>query len=237
MNIASPTLIHNPYPGLRSYDTSDHQNFFGRDRQISELLRQLVRRNFVVVVGASGTGKSSLVRAGLIPQLQSGHRTRHGEQWDVVVSSPGSSPLQNLAQELSAHFAPNDAMAEKFTQASLLNGGHALLDYCQRNSTQNVLIVIDQFEEIFHRQSRTSATIDETRIFVDLLENVSSARNCNVHILITMRMDFLADCARYSGLTEAVSDGIFMVPRLDRDQRREVIVKPAEAAGAHLSPH
>src|SRR5689334_17907060 len=96
----------NPYPGLRPFEPEDSELFFGRNRQIDELLPRLRDRRFLAVLGVSGSGKSSLVRAGLIPALKVGHLTSSGSRWRIAMMRPGSKPLESLAAALDQALGP-----------------------------------------------------------------------------------------------------------------------------------
>src|SRR5947209_15339978 len=87
-----------PFPGLRPFERAEAVIFFGREKQVDELLRRLARSGFLAVVGSSGCGKSSLIRAGLFPALEAGYSTAAGADWTVVTMRPGDRPLQNLAR-------------------------------------------------------------------------------------------------------------------------------------------
>src|ERR1700687_279031 len=97
---AEPGL--NPFPGLRAFEPEEDSLFFGRERQIDELLRRLRDNRFLAILGTSGCGKSSLVRSGLIPSLLGGAMTRAGSSWRVALLRPGEDPLGNLASALAA---------------------------------------------------------------------------------------------------------------------------------------
>jgi energy-coupling factor transporter ATP-binding protein EcfA2 len=90
----------NPFPGLRPFRTEEDYLFFGREKQTAELLTLLRKHRFLAVVGTSGSGKSSLVRAGLLPELQGGTMTQAGSVWEIALMRPGGTPLVNLAQAL-----------------------------------------------------------------------------------------------------------------------------------------
>ena len=96
------TDIFNPFPGLRPFETEEYNLFFGREGQSDELLARLGRTRFLAVVGTSGSGKSSLVRAGLLPALYGGLMAGAGSGWRVAVMRPGHDPLGNLARALAA---------------------------------------------------------------------------------------------------------------------------------------
>ena len=90
----------NPFPGLRPFQFDENYLFFGREEQVSQLLQRLGNTRFLAVVGASGSGKSSLVRAGLLPELHGGTMTDAGSSWEIAVMRPGGDPLTNLAKSL-----------------------------------------------------------------------------------------------------------------------------------------
>jgi hypothetical protein len=94
------TKLENPYPGLRPFDTSESLLFFGRDQQVLDLADRLSRNRFVAVLGLSGSGKSSLVRAGLIPTLQRGGLLEADRRWKIAVARPSGNPFANLAASL-----------------------------------------------------------------------------------------------------------------------------------------
>src|SRR5262249_29541810 len=96
----APAAVRNPFPGLRPFQTDEAHLFHGRREQVSELLQRMARRRFLAVVGTSGTGKSSLVRAGLLPALYRGYMGTAGSRWRIAVMRPGGTPLCALAQAL-----------------------------------------------------------------------------------------------------------------------------------------
>src|SRR5579863_989366 len=96
-----PDLPFNPFPGLRPFEAEEDYLFFGREKQIDELLRRLRSTRFLTVLGSSGSGKSSLVRAGLIPALQGGFMMSAGSSWRIATFRPAGDPIGNLALALS----------------------------------------------------------------------------------------------------------------------------------------
>src|SRR4051812_46963994 len=101
--------VAEPFPGLRPFEEEDCQFFFGRESQITELISRLGRHRFVAVLGESGSGKSSLVRAGLIPRLKYGLLPSSAEKWCVLTFEPGQKPLRELATMLSSLYANKNA--------------------------------------------------------------------------------------------------------------------------------
>src|SRR5262245_13414921 len=98
---AVETAARNPFPGLRPYDFDDSHLFFGRDQQTDELISKLRASRFVTVLGSSGSGKSSLLRAGLLPALEAGLMSFAGSRWRTAVMRPGNAPLRMLAEALA----------------------------------------------------------------------------------------------------------------------------------------
>src|SRR6187399_1192536 len=90
----------NPFPGLRSFDYSEHHLFFGREKNVQDLLRKLEQNHFVAIVGTSGTGKSSLIRAGLLPAIHEGKLGHSSYEWLIASMKPGNTPLKNLTDAL-----------------------------------------------------------------------------------------------------------------------------------------
>jgi len=223
-----------PYPGLRPFDHHDAEYFFGREAHISALYRKLLLRRFVAVVGASGSGKSSLVRAGLQPLLAS----KHDPGWRVYVLRPESAPFRRLVDELlPANTHKPDTELRRSRLLALLerdsDGLNQAVAELKLQQGARFLLVIDQFEELI-RYDQTN--VDTSLRFIRLLLRSATQRQLPIHIMITMRLDFLGDCARYTGLTELINEGQYLVPALDRLQRRDAIEKPARLGGKSIHP-
>ncbi|HJQ34547.1 MAG TPA: tetratricopeptide repeat protein [Pyrinomonadaceae bacterium] len=239
--------VSNPFPGLRPFETNEYLLFFGREGQSDALVERLERARFLAVVGTSGSGKSSLVRAGLLPALRGGMMAGAGAGWRVAVSRPGHDPIGNLARELAAEgVLPGDsglerAEAEAVVEATLRRGSLGLVEaaYAARlGEREKLLVVVDQFEELFRfREARAgaAATDDDAAAFVKLLLEASRQRELPVYVVLTMRSDFLGDCAQFQGLPEAINDGQYLIPRMTRDERRVAIVGPARVARGKMT--
>lgn len=230
MNTATPLQIDNPYTGLRPFDETYAEFFFGRDQQVRDLYAKLMNHRFVAILGYSGSGKSSLVKCGLIPHLAAtGNRS-----WKHIVCRPGSSPLLNLANALSAH-------TELYDQASEMSGFiHSLLgrsskglteaiDYSGLRDDEHLFILIDQFEELFRfrkYEERAQNRELESMQFANLLVNTVESATRAVHIGITMRSEFLGECARFQGLPEIINQGQYLIPPMSRAELKAVITGP-----------
>ena len=230
--------IRNPFPGLRPFETDEYRLFFGREGQSDELLSRLQREHFLAVVGTSGSGKSSLIRAGLLPALRGGMMAGAGSGWRIAIMRPGGDPIGNLARELAQKGVLAEAggglpaaEAEAAIDATLRSGSLGLVDAARQGrlaENEKLLVVVDQFEELFRfrsAQERTN-TGDEASAFVKLLIEASQQRELSIYIVLTMRSDFLGDCAQFQGLPETINDGQYLIPRMTRDERRFAVTGP-----------
>ena len=238
----------NPFPGLRPFETEEYRLFFGREGQSDALIERLERSRFLAVVGTSGSGKSSLVRAGLLPGLRGGMMAGAGAGWRVAVLRPGHDPLGNLAHALAEEGVLAEAgaglpaaEAEAVVEATLRRGSLGLVEAAagaRLGEREKLLVVVDQFEELFRfRAARAAAgsADDEAAAFVKLLLEAARQREVPVYVVLTMRSDFLGDCAQFQGLPEAINDGQYLIPRMTRDERRFAIVGPVRVARARMS--
>ena len=242
---AGPPPVANPFPGLRPFETAEYRLFFGREGQSDALLERLERSHFLAVVGTSGSGKSSLVRAGLLPSLRGGMMAGAGAGWRVAVLRPGHDPVGNLARALAEDEVPAGAgggLARDervaVVEATLRGGSLGLVDAARaaRLGGQKLLVVVDQFEELFRfRAARAGAADDDASAFVKLLLEAARRREPPVYVVLTMRSDFLGDCSQFQGLPEAINDGQYLIPRMTRDERRFAIVGPVRVARARMS--
>jgi tetratricopeptide (TPR) repeat protein len=242
-----------PFPGLRPFAYQDHEYFYGREDHIYALYRLIDFSRFIAVVGSSGSGKSSLVRAGLLPFLDTETLEAGGHNWLWREMRPGDAPLQRLTDllaSLSADEGPllasgrRDHIAAQLRRSSF--GISEALAEIKDITGHSVVLVIDQFEELFRYapagSGRTGLSGDEVRArdeatqFVQLLLQASQVPSNDIHVMLTMRSDFIGDCARFHGLPEAVCAAQFLVPSLTRDQLDEVIREPVEKAGATIDP-
>ncbi|MFF1299514.1 MULTISPECIES: hypothetical protein [unclassified Streptomyces] len=212
-----------PYRGLTPFDTDDRELFFGRDGLVGELLRLVREHRFAVVFGASGSGKSSLLRAGLIPRLQqeSRDRERNPDQGAPVAAdspdSPGppDAPSSSGAPVEVRVFTPGERPAETY--------GHLLVP---KEGAPESWVIVDQFEEVF---TLCHDRAERTR-FVDLL---LAARNpdSRLRVLVSVRADFYARCAEQPELADALAHAGLLVGAMTADELREAVTRPATAAG------
>ncbi len=231
----------NPFPGLRPFRSDEHHLFFGREEQTAALLQLLRTNRFLAVVGTSGSGKSSLVRAGMIAELHGGTMTRAGSTWEVMILRPGGSPVENLARAFveSDLYDREDPSTLPRLLATLNRSRFGLVEAMKQcelfEPGTNLLVVVDQFEELFRFRQQGVDSEETAAAFVNLLLTASEQAEWPIYVTITMRSDYLGDCSEIPGLAEAVNDGEYLIPRLLRDQKRDAIEKPIGVGGANIS--
>jgi WD40 repeat protein/energy-coupling factor transporter ATP-binding protein EcfA2 len=246
----------NPFPGLRPFEATETHLFFGRDGQSEELLRRLRRTRFLAVVGTSGSGKSSLVRAGLLPALKGGLMASAGSDWRIAILRPGNDPIGNLARALASPLVlgsrdeKNVGMQEILAETTLRRSSLGLAELVARTRTkldaggqplfhdyENLLIVVDQFEEIFRFKQliEEEKSNEDAAAFVKLLLEAVRQPEGKVYVVLTMRSDFLGDCAQFQELPEAINDGQYLIPRMTRDERRSAIAGPVAVGEGSIS--
>ena len=297
--------VTRPYPGLRPFESWEGEIFFGRESHTDRLLEILQDQRFLAVIGPSGSGKSSLVRAGLLPALPLGSLGT-GSDWRVALLRPGNRPMQRLAHALlgrsalgvelvgeervpqnGRHITADVALIE----AELRRGPLGLIEVVKdarkrrdaapklenprpsgegrvRGSTEdptardiegerpvlnpphprplpqgegesdpfNLLVLVDQFEEIFTYADAGGRQADESEAFVNLLLASKAAKDAHIYIVLTMRTDFLGNCVRFLELPDAINRAQYLTPRLTREQIEKAITGPAHLFDGDVEP-
>jgi len=239
--------LENPFPGLRPFREDEEHLFFGRESQVDRMVDKLAATRFLAVVGTSGSGKSSLVNCGLKPALHRGLMAGAGSTWRMVQFRPGAHPVRSMAQAFAADgsLIPNpqpEAMSTLDIVEATLNmsslGVAHLYEYANAAHGTNLLLIVDQFEELFRysKQNADGSTSGEATAFVNLLLEAHAHPEYPIYIVLTMRSDFLGECSKFDGLPEVINEGQYLVPRMGREDRREAIAGPIGVVGADLSP-
>ncbi|WP_031528065.1 WD40 repeat domain-containing protein [Dyadobacter crusticola] len=232
------STLTNPFPGLRSYDYEDHALFFGRDSHIRELTGKLLDGRFLALIGSSGSGKSSLIKAGLIPSLEG---EAGGARWKTVIFRPGGNPVRSFANALKTAMRNEDPEWDERDPAQLekefSKNPQSALDLLSIIHDRRILLVIDQFEELFRYElSEGDAGKSSTTAFVQLLLALINQRQLPIHAVITMRSDYLDHCTEFNGLTEVINRGYYLLPKMNPGELQQVIEGPVKAFGATIEP-
>ncbi|MBZ0291110.1 MAG: protein kinase [Anaerolineae bacterium] len=230
LSTGSPVEVRNPYKGLRPFDEADANDFFGRDALINRLLGSLSSSRFLAVVGPSGSGKSSAVRAGLIPALRQGEIANSGE-WFIATMTPGNLPLSNL-QDALARVAVRlpDKLEEQLAQDS--QGLQHVLEYILPEANNQLVLVIDQFEELFTLVNDETARAH----FMDALATAVDTPQSRLRLVLTLRADFYDRPLLHAAFGDLVRQHTEVVLPLSPTELRKAITAPAEHEGLKLEP-
>ncbi|HVO43575.1 MAG TPA: protein kinase [Aggregatilineales bacterium] len=223
--------LENPYKGLRAFQEADAVDFYGRKALVEQLLNRLGESaqgsHFLAVIGPSGSGKSSVVKAGVLPAVR-----RAGlpgsDSWFIAEMTPSASPIDQLARALekvSANYVPGLTEILKADASGLLNAVNRLLP---EDSTTQLLLVIDQFEEVF-------TLIDAEAVRAHLMNSLRVAVTdpaSRLRVIVTLRADFVDRPLQYVDFGELIRRRNEFVLPLAPDELREAIVGPAQGVGA-----
>ena len=253
------TLVDEPYRGLEVYRTEDSHLFFGRRQETAELVHRLQHNRWLQVEGASGSGKSSLVRAGLLPALTRRLRDGNDTDWTFLTMRPGSQPVKELALALLNLNADDNTPGLLTTlETALWHSPQALTDLIREwnqrqhpDAPQSVLLVVDQLEELFIQTPETmqvpgtatsasgnqgSSTIRRPRDqFITLLLAALEDTDGPLRLVSTIRSDFLHMVTGHPRLAEGLNRAErYALPPQSRDQLKRVIVEPLRMAGGRV---
>lgn len=229
-DVFDPENVQNPFKGLEAFQQTDSHFFFGREQMIERGLKRMQETRFLAFVGASGSGKSSLVRAGLLPALRNG-KIPHSETWRTAILMPGSKPLESLVTRIMPYLEEDDTRTIErviknvqdpdITQQYTNN----ILHDAPKES--RLLIVIDQFEEVFTRAGDT-----EAEAFINVLVNAANYANSRLQIIVTMRSDFFGSLGRYPALAQLFEqENMIIVTDMTVANIRRAIEGPVQAVG------
>ncbi len=224
--------LFNPFPGLRPFSRDEASLFFGREGQSQSVLEHLKNNRFVAVIGASGSGKSSLIYCGVVPGLLDG---QEGKDWSIITSRPGNNPVHSLIDAFEEAY-PGIKSENDINE--LLSKGSSLQDWfsAKNRKKSKILLIIDQFEELFRYSSGTTEGSEqqENRRFIDLIVGAVESINSGFYVVITMRSDFIGECSAYQELTALINRSNYLIPQMTRDDFRKAIEKPVEKGGATI---
>lgn len=205
-----------PYQALDPFSKHTAHFFFGRTQAVKDLQKSLEQSNFVILVGNSGSGKSSVVKAGLTPELEK-------DDWlvlDPVV--PWNDPVSSLKYEIVYKLFEEREKIKEVHRLIETNGLTSITPHI--SGEQPILIIVDQFEEIFTLCSQKS----EQRRFIDLLAQVANTSVSRLKVIVTLRADFLQDCLKHPPLARLIQEQSVLIPELEDEDLKQVIIEPAK---------
>lgn len=223
-----------PYRGLNVFREEDAPLFFGREAFSQRLLAQVLKQDLVVVIGRSGSGKSSVVQAGLLPLLRLQRPPE--ETWEAVIFTPGGKPFHRLAAQLVPLWSPpnrdqtdigteSEKLGNRLSAREVTLAGFIELALQHLPDTGRLLAVVDQFEELFTQ----TAQEEQRDQFVDQL--LESTRESKLKLVLTLRADFYGKAIGLRRLSDAIEAGVVNVGEMTREELKRAVEEPARRAG------
>ena len=222
-----------PYMGLQAFNETNSEYFYGRDSLVQNLVDRISHKTSIAVVGASGSGKSSAVQAGLMAKLRQGKQIPGSDRWWLGCFRPGSQPIKALAKYLTDSQEQKLQVQEQLQIEGLLyQGVEGFVRWLRTRTEPMVVLIIDQFEELF-----TLAGDNEKQEFLELIVGALEYAGDRFKLVLTIRADFVAACLEYPVLARILQkNSILVPPYLTEADYRHAVVKPAEQVGLQVEP-
>ncbi|MEM8860307.1 MAG: AAA family ATPase, partial [Chloroflexota bacterium] len=218
-----------PYPGLAAFQESDSKFFFGREKLVDRLLERIQASPIVIISGPSGSGKSSVARAGLLHAIREG-KIEKSKSWLVATMQPKGDPFEELAISLGA--ATKSLETRNQIRSDPQNFADVVNLHLDDDPKRRFVLLIDQFEELF-----TQTTDIETRqAFINLITQAALAKNSRLIVVMTLRSDFVSECIVYPQMRKLLSEQAEFVGAMEPHDLVNAISKPAISVGAKIDP-
>lgn len=231
--INTGVLQRNPFPGSRPFFSSEDQLFFGRDKAVMEVIDLLLKRRFVAMVGASASGKTSLIQSGVIPALLADMK----REWVPIFIRPGKRPMESLIRGIQRVFSKD---ISELDVHSFLNSSQSIGDFLKEKGLTNYhyFFVVDQFEELFTwpvvLKKRKSGKNPDAVHFINHLMKLLGEKEIQIFLMLSIRAEFLDYCSKYRELTEHLNKSKYLLPQMNRNDLKEAILEPFRLAGASV---
>jgi len=237
-------LKNNPFPGLRAFRENEHNFFFGRERECEEIIDKLLKNKFVAVIGNAGSGKTSVLQAGVIPALKRGDFSP--EKWKIISMSPGTNPLGNLASSIAREVNLNRRNYEslRLSIADVLKSNHDGLNRIVNDliikDDESVLIVVDQFEELFRYGKKVSGLYagNGATAFVNLLMNAVEQQGTKIFLIVAVSSEYIPDCTIFYRFTQSIiiNRSSVIISGIPAENLKVIIENPVKISGTSVDP-
>ena len=232
----------NPFPGLRPFTSGESEYFFGRETESKEIAGKIIKNRFLAIIGASGSGKSSLIQCGLVPKIKD--LSLNGPPfWVIINMKPGNDPFGSLADALTEMFGTTGK--KELSREEILNtlkgnpnGIDEAIKKYSSGKERKILLIIDQFEELFRYGSPETGkgTGRETAGFINLLTHAIIRGNPDFYLAVVIRSDLLPECAHYRSLTNLLNNSNYFVSGMQQEGIRKAIEGPLKNTGVKIDP-
>ena len=234
--------LTNPFIGLKPFSKEERAYFFGRDKEVKEVLRKYKSTRLLAIVGPAGSGKASMIKAGILPELENGYEGQAGTKWGIAMFSPGRNPIGNMANALAKRNVltpdikaePNSNKIEEALRRSSMGLVNCIKERSKTLKGKNIVLVINQFEELFSLMTDDTMK-NEARDFIKLLLRGIKDKEQPIYVLLSIQSDMMSEVTQFRGLPEVINQGQYLMPRMTKQDIREVILRPLRKVGLPMN--